>query len=121
MHLTDGDGMVNTVDPDQTALEEQSDQGLQCLHRPVCSNTSKQFFDNFFAFQYFSFYASHPESKKPMHRELGFIRMKPGTNQVALMIAQNAGTSLSWLSLITHNLKIVEPKTFTGISIFNQL
>ena len=24
--------MVNTVDPDQTAPKEQSDQDLQCLH-----------------------------------------------------------------------------------------
>ncbi|KAL3846620.1 hypothetical protein ACJMK2_017595 [Sinanodonta woodiana] len=39
----------------------------------------------------FSFYAWHAETKKPMHREIGFIRIKPGTNQVALIGAQNTG------------------------------
>ena len=50
----DADGMANSVDPDQiliklhviansavpdqTAPKEQSDQGLHCLLRPVCSN-----------------------------------------------------------------------------------
>ena len=39
MHPNDGDGMANSVDPDQTAplrllLEEQSDQGLHCMPRP---------------------------------------------------------------------------------------
>ena len=33
----DADGMTNSVDPDQTApREEQSDQCLHCLPRPVC-------------------------------------------------------------------------------------
>lgn len=41
----------------------------------------------------FSFYSWHPVSKKPMHRELGFIRMQPGTNKVALMVAQNLGVA----------------------------
>ena len=31
------DGMANSVDPDQTTLEEQSDLGLHCLPRPVCA------------------------------------------------------------------------------------
>lgn len=39
----------------------------------------------------FSFYAFHAENNKPMHRELGFIRLKPGTNSVAFVIAQNTG------------------------------
>ena len=29
-------GMANSVDPDQTAPEEQSDQGLHHLHMPFC-------------------------------------------------------------------------------------
>ena len=33
------DGMANNVDPDQTALQEQSGLGLQCLPRPVCPKT----------------------------------------------------------------------------------
>ena len=38
MHPKDGDGMVNSVDPDQT-VPEQSDLGLHCLPRPVCPKT----------------------------------------------------------------------------------
>ena len=35
----DANGIANSGDPDQTAplgLEEQSDQGLHCLPRPIC-------------------------------------------------------------------------------------
>ncbi|KAL3055161.1 THAP domain-containing protein 4 [Trematomus bernacchii] len=39
----------------------------------------------------FTFNAFHAETKKPMHRECGFIRMQPGTNRVAFIIAQNSG------------------------------
>ncbi|XP_026140099.1 THAP domain-containing protein 4-like [Carassius auratus] len=39
----------------------------------------------------FMFNASHAESKKPLHRECGFIRLQPGTNKVAFIIAQNSG------------------------------
>ncbi|XP_056276966.1 THAP domain-containing protein 4 isoform X2 [Pseudoliparis swirei] len=39
----------------------------------------------------FTFNAFHAETKKPLHRECGFIRMQPGTNRVAFMIAQNSG------------------------------
>uniref|UniRef100_A0A1B6DRQ0 THAP4-like heme-binding domain-containing protein n=1 Tax=Clastoptera arizonana TaxID=38151 RepID=A0A1B6DRQ0_9HEMI len=37
----------------------------------------------------------HPEKKSPMHLESGFLRIKPGTNQLAFMVAHNFGlTSL---------------------------
>uniref|UniRef100_A0A3P9DIT7 THAP domain containing 4 n=1 Tax=Maylandia zebra TaxID=106582 RepID=A0A3P9DIT7_9CICH len=36
------------------------------------------------------FNAFHAESKKPLHRECGFVRMQPGTNRVAFIIAQNS-------------------------------
>ncbi|CAL1579670.1 unnamed protein product [Knipowitschia caucasica] len=39
----------------------------------------------------FMFNAFHIETKKPLHRESGFIRMKPGTNHVAFINAQNTG------------------------------
>ncbi|KAM9469313.1 peroxynitrite isomerase THAP4 isoform 2-T2 [Clarias gariepinus] len=39
----------------------------------------------------FMFNASHGESNKPLHRETGFIRIQPGTNNVAFIIAQNSG------------------------------
>ena len=34
----DVDRMANSVDPDQTAPEEQSDQNLHCLLRHTCPN-----------------------------------------------------------------------------------
>ncbi|XP_061878570.1 THAP domain-containing protein 4 [Entelurus aequoreus] len=39
----------------------------------------------------FMFNAFHADSKKPLHRECGFIRMQPGTNKVAFIVAQNSG------------------------------
>uniref|UniRef100_A0A8C6JDS9 THAP4-like heme-binding domain-containing protein n=2 Tax=Melopsittacus undulatus TaxID=13146 RepID=A0A8C6JDS9_MELUD len=39
----------------------------------------------------FSFNAFHPHTRKPMHRECGFIRLKPDTNKVAFISAQNTG------------------------------
>ena len=45
MSPNDADRMANSADPDQTAPgksvdpEEQSDRGLHCLPRPVCSKT----------------------------------------------------------------------------------
>ncbi|KAL4608348.1 THAP domain-containing protein 4 [Arapaima gigas] len=39
----------------------------------------------------FMFNAYHSETKKPLHRECGFIRIQPGTNRVAFIIAQNSG------------------------------
>ncbi|XP_053293313.1 peroxynitrite isomerase THAP4 [Pleuronectes platessa] len=39
----------------------------------------------------FMFNAFEAESKMPLHQECGFIRMQPGTNRVAFIIAQNSG------------------------------
>ncbi|XP_043925503.1 peroxynitrite isomerase THAP4-like isoform X1 [Protopterus annectens] len=39
----------------------------------------------------FSFNAFHLETKKPLHRECGFIRIQPGTTKVAFISAQNTG------------------------------
>ena len=39
MSPNDADGMVNSVDSDQTALQEQSDLGLHCLPRHICPKT----------------------------------------------------------------------------------
>uniref|UniRef100_A0A8C9UTJ1 THAP4-like heme-binding domain-containing protein n=1 Tax=Spermophilus dauricus TaxID=99837 RepID=A0A8C9UTJ1_SPEDA len=41
----------------------------------------------------FSFNSFHPDTRKPMHRECGFIRLKPDTNKVAFVSAQNTGTA----------------------------
>ncbi|KAM4836345.1 peroxynitrite isomerase THAP4 isoform 3-T3 [Thomomys bottae] len=39
----------------------------------------------------FSFNSFHPDTHKPMHRECGFIRLKPDSNKVAFVSAQNTG------------------------------
>lgn len=41
----------------------------------------------------FTFYSTNVETKKPLHREVGFIRFHPKSNRVAMMIAQNLGVS----------------------------
>ena len=43
MGPNDADEMANSVDPDQTAPLEQSDQGLHCLPRPVCPKTEEHY------------------------------------------------------------------------------
>ncbi|KAM8953171.1 peroxynitrite isomerase THAP4 [Pelodytes ibericus] len=60
----------------------------------------------------FTFCASNAETGKPLHRECGFIRIKPGTNQVAFICAQNIGVveieegeiQGEQLSLTSHSL-----------------
>lgn len=39
----------------------------------------------------FSFNAFHLDTRRPMHRECGFIRLEPHTNRVAFVSAQNTG------------------------------
>lgn len=51
-----------------------------------CSADSQQVVNFFLRFNAF-----HAESKRPLHRECGFIRLQPGTNRVAFIIAQNSG------------------------------
>ncbi|KAL0852873.1 hypothetical protein ABMA27_012666 [Loxostege sticticalis] len=39
--------------------------------------------------------SSNPETQAPMHQERGFLRIKPGTNELAFMVGHNFGlTSL---------------------------
>ncbi|XP_063771898.1 peroxynitrite isomerase THAP4 isoform X2 [Pseudophryne corroboree] len=60
----------------------------------------------------FMFSSSNPETGTAMHRECGFIRVKPGTNQVAFICAQNMGlveveegeVQGEQLSLTSHSL-----------------
>lgn len=35
--------------------------------------------------------SQHPEKKNPMHQERGFLRIKPGTNELALIVSHNFG------------------------------
>ncbi|XP_047393406.1 peroxynitrite isomerase THAP4-like [Sciurus carolinensis] len=39
----------------------------------------------------FSFNSFHPDTLRPLHRECGFIHLKPDTNKVAFVSAQNTG------------------------------
>ena len=34
----------------------------------------------------------HPEKKNPMHQEVGFLRIKPGTNKLSFILSHNFGT-----------------------------
>lgn len=39
----------------------------------------------------FSSLSRHPEKQTPMHQERGFLRIKPGTNELAFMVSHNFG------------------------------
>ena len=39
----DAEGIANTVDPDQTAPQEQSDLGLHCLPGRACPKTEENY------------------------------------------------------------------------------
>ncbi|PVD18273.1 hypothetical protein C0Q70_20822 [Pomacea canaliculata] len=64
----------------------------------------------------FSFYSWNPETKRPMHREIGFIRIKPGTNKVALMCAHNFGVSEVQEGEVTENRLQAETVGITRMS-----
>ncbi|XP_319543.3 peroxynitrite isomerase THAP4 [Anopheles gambiae] len=52
-------------------------------------------------------HSRHPESGAPMHLERGFLRIKPGTSQVAFMVAHNFGlTVLEEGEATDHELKL---------------
>jgi hypothetical protein len=36
----------------------------------------------------------HAEKKHPMHQEFGFLRIKPGTNELSFLVTHNFGTDL---------------------------
>ncbi|XP_030071844.1 peroxynitrite isomerase THAP4 isoform X1 [Microcaecilia unicolor] len=67
-----GDGIFPTIQPFHYMEEIQ----ISHVGQPVLN---------------FMFNAFHPDTKKPMHRECGFIRLKPGTSKVAFVSAQNTG------------------------------
>ena len=48
MRPKDAEGMAISVDPDQTAPEEQSDLDLHCLLRPTCPDLLRNFYGNMF-------------------------------------------------------------------------
>uniref|UniRef100_A0A8C4QHL1 THAP4-like heme-binding domain-containing protein n=1 Tax=Eptatretus burgeri TaxID=7764 RepID=A0A8C4QHL1_EPTBU len=42
----------------------------------------------------YAFYAFHGDTGRPLHREVGFLRPRAGTDQIALIGAQNTGLSI---------------------------
>lgn len=53
----------------------------------------------------------HPESKKPMHRETGFLKVIPGTNKVSLVLTHSFGLATIEEGEVTEetiNLKSIE-------------
>lgn len=48
-----------------------------------------------------------------MHRECGFIRIKPDTNKVAFISAQNTGTSL--IVLVSSFLSVLNQASLKGL------
>lgn len=54
----------------------------------------------------------HPEAKRPMHREVGFLKVIPGTNKVSLILSHNFGLTTIEEGIIGD--KVLNLKT-TGI------
>ncbi|KAK7483195.1 hypothetical protein BaRGS_00025599, partial [Batillaria attramentaria] len=50
-----------------------------------------------------SFYSWYAESKEPLHREIGFIRIQPGSNKIALVTAHNIGYAEVQEGEVTEN------------------
>lgn len=73
---------MNTSDQSESRFHQRS--GIKCF---VC---------------FVRFNAFHAESKKPLHRESGFIRIQPGTNNVAFIIAQNSGVDVDQYQIHRH-------------------
>ncbi|XP_075989184.1 peroxynitrite isomerase THAP4-like [Anticarsia gemmatalis] len=73
---TEGRGTYPNI-PD---FEYHEELEFTCIGQPMFNFTSK---------------STHPEKHTPMHQERGFLRIKPGTNELAFMVSHNFGlTSL---------------------------
>ncbi|XP_052216708.1 peroxynitrite isomerase THAP4-like isoform X2 [Dreissena polymorpha] len=64
----------------------------------------------------FSFYSWRAADKNPLHRELGFVRVKPNSNQVALIIAANIGVCEVEEGTYTDNHMQLESHTVGGLT-----
>ena len=63
-----------------------------------------------------SSFSWHPELKIPMHQEVGFLRIKPGTDQVSLLLSHNFGlTSIEEGKVDGHSI-VLESKSISRIS-----
>ncbi|CAB3222510.1 unnamed protein product [Arctia plantaginis] len=72
----DGHGMY----PNLPSFRFHDELEFLCIGQPMFNFTSM---------------SKHPENQTPMHQERGFLRIKPGTNELALVVSHNFGlTSL---------------------------
>ena len=58
----------------------------------------------------------HAESKVPMHQETGFLRIKPGTNQVSLLLSHNFGLTSIEEGVLEGRSIVLESKSISRIS-----
>lgn len=59
----------------------------------------------------------HPEFKFPMHQESGFLRMKPGTDEVSLILSHNFGmTSVEEGKVAEENALVLKSKDIARMS-----
>ncbi|XP_053695303.1 peroxynitrite isomerase THAP4-like [Sabethes cyaneus] len=58
----------------------------------------------------------HPVSGAPMHLESGFLRVKPGTNQLAFMVSHNFGLTVLEEGLAKENSLELESKSISRMS-----
>ena len=50
----------------------------------------------------------HPESKKPMHREVGFLKIKPNTNELSFYVSHNFGlTTIEEGEVTNEEIKLI--------------
>lgn len=56
----------------------------------------------------YSSYSTNPKNGKPMHLESGFLKIQPGTNNIAFIVAHNFGvTSIEEGSITESSMKCV--------------
>uniref|UniRef100_A0A182NL82 THAP4-like heme-binding domain-containing protein n=1 Tax=Anopheles dirus TaxID=7168 RepID=A0A182NL82_9DIPT len=60
--------------------------------------------------------SQHPVSGAPMHLERGFLRIKPGTSQVAFMVAHNFGLAVLEEGEATENRLMLASKSIDRMS-----
>ncbi|KAK3926248.1 Peroxynitrite isomerase THAP4 [Frankliniella fusca] len=64
----------------------------------------------------YSSFSWHPEKKTAMHLESGFLRIKPGTNQVAFLVAHNFGLTTVEEGEVVGNKVSMTSKDITRMS-----
>ncbi|XP_034941393.1 THAP domain-containing protein 4-like [Chelonus insularis] len=58
----------------------------------------------------------HSEKKNPMHREVGFLKVVPGTNKVVFILSHNFGLTTIEEGVIDNNSIILNSTSITRVS-----